>query len=192
MRKSLTPALALVILSLTACGKYAPPIPPELLSPRSVESLEATADVEGVMFRWRSPETDLRSEELKTMDGYRIYRKELVKPAAVVDEEIPFDLIGGIPDTHVLIRDNLREEARKTGKPSHRVTVDSSLTKFEFRDTQAQSGATYLYKIVPYNQGDVEGETANLVKVAFRGDASHISLMPYSSLNDETFLAQYE
>ncbi|MEZ4755158.1 MAG: hypothetical protein R3A13_12815 [Bdellovibrionota bacterium] len=77
---SLSNYLKILIISIlvAACGKYSPPVPPESLAPKSVQDLKVTASIEGVSFEWDVPENDRRGKG-KTMTGYEILRKDLIK-----------------------------------------------------------------------------------------------------------------
>lgn len=184
------PIIALLILtgagSLAGCGKYAPPRPPEDFSPGQVESLQVTAQMQGVQFKWSSPDKDLRGRTLKTIEGYRIYRKELVHPHNVLDESVDEELIETIPDTHLAELEGLRRQAEEQGQLTRRVKVDLEKMKFEFTDINVRAGQTYVYRIVPFNQGGVEGAANQLVKVLFRGESSEVALIPFRALLTET------
>lgn len=181
-----------VLLCFWGCGKQAPPLAPELLSPKSVQKLEVVGETGGIRFKWEAPENDLRSKELTSLNGYKIYRKTLTSPADVTNDDVPFELVASVEDTHIAIRDKLREEARSKGLPASRIKSDAALMRFEILDSGVTAGVMYLYQIVPFNQNDVEGEITQLIRVAFRGDGSEIRVMPYSSIDQETFLARYE
>lgn len=63
---------------LAACGRYAPPVSPELTSPQSVEVVEVAkvtgAANSGLAIKWLAPERDVRGEPLKELWGYQVYR----------------------------------------------------------------------------------------------------------------------
>ena len=63
-----------------------------------------------------------------------------------------------IKDQHVQIREQLTERAERENKSTRNIKVDSQYKAFEYSDITVKPGATYLYKIVPVNQGNVEGE----------------------------------
>jgi hypothetical protein len=173
---------------LAGCGKYAPPRPPEDFSTGEVQSLEVVAELQGIKFRWRAPDEDQRSRELKTIDGYRIYRKEVGRDSDIIDDSIDFELVASIEDTHLLELDKLREEAEQAGKIKRKAKVPDEKLQFEYTDLGVQAGKTYAYQIIPYNQKDVEGRYSQIVKVQFRGDSSDVFLMPYSYFREEAAL----
>lgn len=174
----LTHCIALIAIVLSsACGKYGPPLPPESLSPRPVQELTARAETDGVRFEWKAPSEDIRGKELKTMTGYKILRKDFTGEKDLIASKYEYELVGEVEDTHVIERDRIREELRSKNIPSHRAKVDDALKQFEFLDTAVEPGRTYLYRIVPVNQGSVEGEFDKFVKVSFKGDSSDVTLI---------------
>lgn len=170
-------AFSLLALSLVACGRYIAPIAPELMAPRAVDKLVITPSQQGVAFSWVAPDEDRRGKELTSFNGYRIRRKELTERGDETDERIPFIAVGFVPDTHIEVREKLRAEARAQGKIGRRIQAPAELTQFTFLDKTAASGKTYLYKIVPENQGVVEGVVDELVKVSFKGSQSDVSVI---------------
>jgi hypothetical protein len=175
MNKSV--ALLVLAVSLLACGRYIAPIAPELMAPRAVDKLVITPSQQGVAFSWVAPEEDRRGKELTSFSGYRIRRKELNERGDETDESIPFVVVGFVPDTHVEVREKLRAEARSQGKIGRRIQAPAELTEFTFFDKTAAAGKTYLYKIVPENQGVVEGVVDELIKVTFKGNQSDVSVI---------------
>lgn len=176
--------VTLSLFMITACGKYAPPQPPEAFSPKGIQQLEVVANLNSLLFRWRAPDEDLRGKELKSMNGYNVYRKELSFPSDVTDEDVEFELITEIEDLHIEERDKLREAAEAEGKPIKRIKADGTLKQFEFLDDSLKPGHSYLYKIVPFNQGDIEGQVLEMVKVQFRGQSSTVIIVKQDDFAD--------
>ena len=178
--------LKILIISsfIISCGKFAPPIPPESFAPRSVRDLTVVASIEGVQFEWDAPELDRRGKELKAMDGYEIQRKELKQKSDALDPEVEFEKIGFLEDVHVLNRDEKRDLAKAEGRPSKRIGADANLKHFSYLDQGLTPGVEYLYKIVPINQEDEEGDVKQFVKVRFKGESSSVLVM-----NNSEFLA---
>jgi len=166
------PLIFLIILCLSACGKYGSPVPPEALSPRGVQELNVTAELEGVRFNWKAPDLDLRGKELRSMDGYRVLKIEGSNP---LGQEM--SIRAEIPDNHVSELQKLKKAAMEQGKIVRRVKVDDQMKKFEFLDKQVTSGKTYTYQIVPVNQDGVLGEASKFVRVLFKGDQSDILMI---------------
>ncbi len=174
--------LSILFIVLAGCGRYLAPIAPELMAPRAVDKLVIAPSAQGVAFSWIAPEQDRRGKELTSFSGYRIRRKELIERGDETDNNIPFEAVGFVPDTHVEVREKLRTEARAQGKIGRRIEAPTELTTFTFLDNTAATGKTYLYKIVPENQGVVEGVVDELVKVTFKGSQSDVSVITSKEL----------
>src|SRR5690606_37532724 len=157
---------------------------PEAFSPQGVQELQVVYHAEGVSFAWKAPSDDLQGKELKTLNGYRIYRKEIVEREDLLAELSEYELIETIVDTHVEERERLREEARAAGRPARRIDAPSELTKFSYMDRNVEPGEVYAYRIVPFNQRDVEGLSPNIIRVLFRGASSEVSLVGTNSFED--------
>lgn len=175
----------LAVLFLISCGKYAPPRPPEVFSPNPVTVLEVSADISAVNFKWGSPDSDQTGSELRSMDGYTIYRKTIKEKSDVIDPEVPYESIAEIKDIHVEELKKLREKALEENKPARKVKIDDALKKFSYSDKTVQAGQQYAYRIVPVNQGDVEGRVDKIIKVLFRGDSSEIVMIDEAQLEVE-------
>lgn len=173
--------LCLLINAVSACGRFNAPIPPELVAPEAVNSLTVEPLADGVAFTWRASDQDQRGKELKFIDGYRVNRKEVVQRGDETDPDVKFDEVAFLPDTHVVLRDELRKEARAKGQLGRRAKPTEDTMKFAFKDTEVSSGKTYVYQIVPINQGGVKGEVKQLIKVYFSGDKSEISIIDSST-----------
>lgn len=183
--QTLVVVLSGVLLLLSACGRMEPPLPPEMFSPRAVKSLEAYATLDGVTFKWIAPDDDLQGEELESLHGYYIFRKEITKDSDVLNSEIEFEKLAVVEDTHIVIREEMREQARAEGKPARRIKAKPELKKFEYTDSTAKPGASYVYMIVPYNQDDVKGKVRQYVRVLFRGDASRLVIVDDPGIDPE-------
>lgn len=173
------------LIFATGCGKYLPPLPPELLAPAPVDELQISADVQAVTFRWKAPERDERGESLKSINGYRIYRKDMAKATDLINEDIPYNLIGTVEDLHLQELSKLREAAIAEGRPASKVRVEDELKQFTFSDNQVIPGQLYAYQIVPFNQGDVEGTPDKIIRVLYRGTTSEIALIDQAGEEEE-------
>ena len=176
--------LSLVIVTLSACGRYADPIAPEMIAPKSVDSLVTTPLKEGVLITWATPQKDRRGKELKLMDGYSVERKELVERGDETDPEIEFFELAFIPDTSVIVREELRKEARSEGRLGRTIKAPDDLRNFSFLDPTPQQGRTYLYQVVPKNQNGVKGLVQNTIKVIFRGAESEVTSLDSANLDE--------
>jgi hypothetical protein len=158
----------------TGCGKYLPPLPPEALAPKEVESLDVQAAPGSVNFSWDASDKDRRGKELQSIDGYTVQRKEIAKRGDETNPEIEFTDVAFVKDTHIEVREELRKEAREQGKIGRSVKLPEDLTHFTFSDTSVKNGKTYIYQVLPINQGDVEGVVTQVVKVVYKGADSDV------------------
>jgi len=163
-----------VLVCLAGCGRYIPPVPPEMLAPKAVQNLTIVPSANGVTLSWIAPEQDRRGKELKSADGYSIERKEIVKRGDETDPSIRFTEVGFVRDLHIEKREELRREARAAGKVGRNIKSPAEFTSFTFTDSTPQSGMTYIYQIVPTNQGGVKGQVGQVIRIAFQGAQSSV------------------
>jgi hypothetical protein len=168
---------ASLVVGLSGCGRYRPPLPPEYLAPAAVENLVVTPSETSVSFAWTAADTDAQGKELKSAEGFSIERKELVNRGDETNPDVKFERIGYLQDKHVEVRERLRREARAAGKVGRTVKSPEEFTKFTFVDSKPVKGKTYLYQIVPLNQGNTEGVVGQLTKVVFQGAQSAVVAM---------------
>jgi|LakMenEpi03Aug12_release.lakeMendotaPanAssembly.Ray.scaffolds.fasta_scaffold343752_2 hypothetical protein len=164
-------------VAVAGCGKYIPPIPPEMVAPKEVQVLEVFTTPSQVGLKWQAPNEDRRGQELKTIDGYTVQRKEIAVRGDETNPNIEFADLGFVKDTHIQVRERLRNEAREQGKIGRAVKAPAELTHFSFIDSKPQNGKTYLYQVVPQNQGGVDGVIKQVVKVVFKGEASNVVVL---------------
>ena len=159
------------------CGKYGPPFPPEALAPSAVGDLMVSGSPAGVTLAWSAPEQNQRKRELQSIDGYTIMRRDAATDRANDGAfNVPaYSEIGTILDTHLAVQDELREKARAEGKPASRIKVDPALKRFSFVDPTPVQGTTYMYKVVPFNQGGVAGGVRDEYRVVFNGANSVVT-----------------
>lgn len=179
--KEILRGLVLSSLAVTSCGKYAPPIPPEVLAPKAVYGVQVIPYQRGVAFKWTGDTRDQRSKDLKTMDGYYIERacvkdNDLASVATDknVSEELDYKVLSIINDNQVEIREKLKEDALSKGLSARRVKVPSEKLKFNYVDETIRYNDLCYYKITPFNQGGVRGVESSPIKVKFKGEESLI------------------
>lgn len=175
-------SMGIVAILVAGCGKYGPPVPPEALGPAAVGDIAVTTDATSVSLSWKSPKSDIRSKELRSIDGYNVIRATLEGSGSPQFAPLAF-----IEDSHIRERDRLREEARAAGKPARRVDVPPSLTAFTYVDKTVTAGGRYMYRIVPVNQGGVLGATRESIRITFNGTASEIARVSAADLESELF-----
>ncbi len=179
--------LIIIALLAVACGKYAPPLAPELLAPKAPE-VAVSALSGGVKFSWEAAAQDQRGTDLKTIEGYRVYRKHINARRDIFDRDIPYELLSTVADTHLVELDKLKKKVRAEGGLTRKVKVSDELKKFEYLDSSPEAGKQYVYKLVGVNQGGVEGQAKKIVRVLFRGANSEIGQIDASSLTDDLSL----
>ncbi len=171
----------LVLFTCLSCGKYSKPRPPEDFAPAAVKELSVGTSVQGVSFSWKSPVSDTRNNDLKDLEGYRVYRRELDAEARLLDPFATFELIAEIEDTHLKELLEMKRQASEQGLISRKVSLPAERSEFSYLDNTVVSGKRYLYQIIPINQGGVEGQVLERVDIAFRGEISQVTRLPYSA-----------
>ncbi len=181
---------AVIIIGLSACGRYRAPLTPEELAPAAVAGLAVTTTDKGVVFTWIANDTDRRGKELKSAEGFSVERKELAHRGDETDPMVEFEKLGFLKDNHVEVREKLRDAARAAGKIGRTVKPPEDSMKFTFTDATPVIGKTYVYQIVPQNQGGVEGQVGQVVKVVFQGERSTVVMSVSDEiLNQQALLA---
>jgi len=178
------------LVCLVGCGRYVPPVAPELLAPKAVQGLVVTPSAQGVSFSWTAADEDRRGKELKSADGFVIERKEIARRGDETDPSVQFKELAFLKDTHVEKREELRKNARAQGKIGRTVKAPGELLSFSYLDKTPQLGTTYIYQIVPKNQGGVEGQVGEVVRVVFQGAQSAVLVRPSKEMEDITTAAQ--
>jgi len=178
-------AIGFAILLLVGCGRFADPLAPEMVAPKTVESFTALPVATGMLFTWATPKNDRRGKELKFIDGYSVERKELVERGDETNPDVEWFQLAFVPDTSITVREDLRKAAREEGKLGRRIQAPDELTHFTFLDPTVQMGRTYLYQIVPQNQDGVDGVVKSTVKVTFSGEQSDVTLLDSANLDEE-------
>lgn len=175
--KSIILSLVLVAAPL-GCGRYRAPVPPEMVAPKPVDALTVTATEAGVVFAWKAPDEDQRGKELKSIEGYSIERKIIAEKGDETNSKVRFEAIGFVKDSHVEVRESLRAAARKEGKIGRTIESPEEHTKFTFVDSKTERDKTYMYQIVPQNQGGTDGGVREYARVTFKGASSDVAMVP--------------
>ncbi len=172
--------LFLCALVCSACGRYLPPLAPESFAPSAVEFVSAVGDETGVTFNWKASPTDMQGKKLKQIDGYRILRASVTESKLITlePEEIEFTEVAFVPDTHLEELKALQDDAEAKGQIVRKVKVDEIKKQFSFRDGDLKTGQILLYKIVPVNQGSVEGYSSHIFRIPFMGPLTAVELIP--------------
>lgn len=166
--------LIICLSCIVSCGRFAPPHPPEDLAPKAVSEFSVIPVTDKITLTWRSPDKDIRNKELKDLEGYRVMRvneKEVneTKPLDDFLVELAF-----IEDHNLVELDKMRKEAREKGEIARRVKIAPEKKVFSYEDKELVNGETYIYRIIPINQGGEKGKASSIAKVLFKGEQSDV------------------
>lgn len=179
-------AALVCIAALAACGRYGPPHPPEDLAPKAVTDVQVTPSAASVVISWKSPDKDVRGKELKSLEGYTLFRVS----ERDRDTEAPFEQslkeAGSVEDANLEALKEARKEARERGEISRRVKTPDEKRKFTWEDKDVKEGETYLYRVVPINQGGEKGTPSSIIKVLFKGEQSDVFIAKDEEALDES------
>lgn len=163
MKKSLFSWLSLIFF-FSACGRFAPPIAPELTSPKSVDVYTVTAvgpENKSIDLQWTAPAEDVRGKKLKDFYGYNIYRQDITSELPSSEK---YSLINTLPDVTVELLKQRREDAINKKLISRKTTLTQEEKTVHFKDDVVVNH-TYIYKISPFNSIFVEVEPDKLLQV---------------------------
>lgn len=177
--------VAMFFMLLAGCGKYGAPLAPEVFSPRMVEELAAGLEGEVLVLTWRAPSDDLRARPLNSLDGYRVYRKMVDRDSQLMDDEIEFDLLSEVPDRSFAELEQRQDQAREMGLPGYRVRLTEEFIVHEFRDETLKQGDRAFYKIIPFNQGGVEGAAPQVIRVVLDGARSQTTVLQHGGIESD-------
>lgn len=150
---------------LSSCGRYVDPVSPEIVAPEGVRALAVDADLTRVTFNFRSAQRDTRGKQLKSLDGYRIYKKEITEESPSIFKKDEYDLLTMINDDHLPELFALQDQARAEGRSPRRVRAPDAQTTFTFTDKNITPDRIFAYRIVGVNQNGVESNMERIVKV---------------------------
>ncbi len=167
----------IALLALTGCGRYVKAVAPEMMAPAPVKNFTVAPMTDGLLFAFESSDEDVRGKALKSLEGYNLYRKELVTAETSIFKRDGYVLLTTIQDKHLLALDQLREQARVQGRNPSKVVVPPQLRTFSFKDTSLVNGKIYAYRLVGFNQNGVEAEVDRMIRVEYAGDASKVDTL---------------
>jgi hypothetical protein len=163
----------LVVVSCVACGRYLPPIAPELSSPAAIKFKEVVADQDSVRLVWLAPEQSVRGKKLEKLDGYRVYRRVLPARQLSKGEEQPdYELAATVWDTTLAVRVQREEELERAYKPTRQAKLSEEERTVTFQDSNVSVGVQYLYKVAAFNQVGFDGPVVQFAEVLFDGEKS--------------------
>jgi len=127
-----------VALLLGACGRKAPPKPPEFAAPRAISDLRASNRGDGIVLSWSRPRQHPDGAPLNTLGSFVVER-------AVVGSMPAFQQVATLEVSD-------RERFRQT-------------RTFRYLDQQPQPGDEYLYRVIAYTYDGYGSEPSNVVTI---------------------------
>jgi hypothetical protein len=134
-------AALLATLFLPACGRKAPPKPPEFAAPRAISDLRATNVTDGVMLTWSRPREYADGTPLNSLGSFAVER------AAAPGAE-PFQTVATLKVTD-------RERFRQA-------------RTFHYLDRQPAIGSSYLYRVFSSTTDGYRSRPSNAVEITRR------------------------
>jgi hypothetical protein len=162
----------LVLIYISGCGRYIPPVTQDVLVPTVVEELTALMSEDGsqrVVITWVAPEKDLRGKKLNSLTGYSVETYSMPTDGSTIlsdqksDKE--FEEIKFIEDTYLKLLKEKQKDAESRGDIVRRVSVSKEQRTFQFIEPTKTSG-TVLYRVIPQNIEGGEGAVTQLVQVS--------------------------
>ncbi len=130
-------AVAGVMLALLpACGRKAPPKPPELVAPRAIGDLHAANRSDGILLSWPRPRKHADGAPLDSLGGFVVERAPALAPTS-------FEQLTTIELTD-------RERFRQTHQ-------------FQYLDRHAEADGSYLYRVIAFTIDGYHSEPSNTV-----------------------------
>jgi hypothetical protein len=127
-----------VALVLAACGRKAPPKPPEFAAPRAIGDLRAINRADGIVLSWSRPRQHPDGTPLNSLGSFAVER-------AAVSGASGFQQVATLEVSD-------RERFRQT-------------RTFRYLDQQPQPGEEYLYRVIAYTDDGYGSEPSNIVTI---------------------------
>lgn len=127
-----------VVLLLAACGRKAPPKPPEFAAPRAIGDLRAINRADGILLSWSRPRQHPDGAPLTSLGSFVVER---AGPSAVAG----FEQVATLEVSD-------RERFRQT-------------RTFRYLDQQPQPGEEYLYRVIAYTADGYGSEPSNVATI---------------------------
>jgi hypothetical protein len=126
-----------------ACGKKGDPRAPELVTPKSIQNLEARSGPNGVTLTWSRPTEYIDGRELKDLASFVVFRKEL--SPSCIDCPVPYRQL-----TTVFVEDHEKFIKQK---------------QYRFVDQEVRPQAVYRYRVSSQLSDGSLGGPSNEVEV---------------------------
>jgi hypothetical protein len=158
---------------IAGCGRYLPPIAPEMTAPRQVTFQGVEPLATSVTLKWGAPEESRQGKKLKSLEGYKVYRRDV--PMTRLERERDtgeYTLLGIVADESVDKRRTKEFANRAELKSGRQVKLSPEELRVQFVDSAVKPGHLYLYKIVAYNSLSAEGFVKSYIELLFNGEKS--------------------
>lgn len=130
-------------LSLAACGKKGPLVPPESFVPAPVSALSVEQKEDTFYVSWPAPARDEGGRPLEGLAGFRVYRRPVLPPAQDCEEcPAAYTLIGTVD------LDYLQD-------------VRFFNNRYVLADRDVTNGTTYQYKVISFKKDGAESGASN-------------------------------
>jgi len=164
-------ALALVGLTLAACGKKGPPVAPELRLPVPPAGVQASIDDGSIMVSWTNPERRIDGSRLRDLAEVKLYRREDVadgplKPAMLSGGRVVgYDQIATIrvdaPAPATVVGARVQWVDRVGLVPEHRYVYVLTAIDAEGRSSPPSERRPITFLAAPMPPRDVEAIAGN-------------------------------
>ncbi len=137
---------------MAACGRKAPPRPPEDVAPKTIADLAATNTAEGIRLSWSRPLTYMDETRMPDLAGFIVERAIGTTPPAAF-KKVSLLEVGD--------RDRFRQEKH-----------------FQYVDPEVVPGTDYRYRVVSFTLDRYFSAPSNIVTItrASPGEETHAPL----------------
>jgi hypothetical protein len=176
--------LTVSTVAIASCGRYGAPLPPSVFAPEAVSSLQANGSDQGVRIAWVTPERDRRGKELVDLKYFAVLRTELDNLGPFIRNPLgESEVVGQINADHITKVEEKRTAARLEKRSTRNIKLAKDSKLFEFLDTTANPGASYIYSVVAYTAKDVAGGLNDFVRIDFNGSQSLARVFSVDAFN---------
>jgi predicted small lipoprotein YifL len=140
MKKTL---FLIMVVSLVACGKRGPLVPPESLVPAAIRDLKVEQKGNRFLVCWSEPSKLESGSKLEGIAGFRVFRREVLPPDQDCED---------CPSAYLL---------QRTVDPEYLQDVLRIGSRYCFSDAELTDGTTYQYKVITVDASGVSGKDSN-------------------------------
>jgi hypothetical protein len=167
LRYVIATSLVISFSALAGCGRYLPPVSPEVLVPQSVETLTAVYNTDNsVTLTWVGPSSDKRGKKLKELEGYQIESSQGGAGSTLSDARIErrYEQVAFIPDTYYDALRKQQQDALERGDVVRKVKLDDSLKTYSYTIKKIPQGISF-YRVFAVNNEGGDGDFEKIVQV---------------------------